>query len=298
MKDAHNEETLTSVLNGMDALIAVCDHQNFDVLFLNDAIRKKFNIKHSGIGEKCYKILQGLDAPCPTCPHKKINLDAVLNWEHHEVKTNAYLYKSARLIKWSDNRIAHLEYAVDITDLRREQEKTRRLEAEVNFDPLTEVYSRHYFEENINTACTEDDAMGLMMIDIDFFKQYNDEYGHLEGDHCLKQIAQIIKSSLRRKTDFVARFGGEEFVVVLPGINEEAARIVAEMILLNIVDAKIPHIKSSVNESVTVSIGVAIGICRTRTELLEVADRMLYKSKNSGRNQYHLSIAEEISRIS
>jgi diguanylate cyclase (GGDEF)-like protein len=293
--DKHTEEMLKSILNGMDALITVCDPETFEVLFLNDAIRRKFQIESSGVGHKCYKILQGLDKPCHNCPYDSVTLNDVVTWEHHEVKTGAVLHKNAKLIEWPPNKIAHLEYAIDISELRQEQEKNLKLAKEANriyFDSLTDVYSRLYFDERIDdilkSRSRSNDNVCLMMIDIDLFKNYNDEYGHIMGDHCLKQVAQTIKQSLLRKSDFVARFGGEEFVVVLPDTNENGAKIMAEKILKSIEAMEIPHAKSNISRYITISIGVAVGSRKSKLELLEAADKMLYQSKDEGKNRFNL----------
>jgi len=128
-----------------------------------------------------------------------------------------------------------------------------------------------------------------MMIDIDYFKKFNDTYGHSEGDKCLKIVADTLSKSMMRKDDYVARYGGEEFVVVLPNTDEDGARTVAEKLLLNIRNCEIPHEKSEISEYVSVSIGVTTGMADYRQigdNYIRKADEMLYNSKNSGRNRY------------
>jgi diguanylate cyclase (GGDEF)-like protein len=288
------EEMLESILNGVDALITVCDPGTFDVLFLNEAIRKRFGIEGSGVGHKCYEILQHLDAPCPTCPHDKLSLDKSLTWEHTEAIAGAVLLKNAKLIKWPGDRIAHLEYAVDISELRKEQKRNSELRRKVDkiyFDPLTNIYNRRYFEEKTDEIIGQShrragDSVGVMMVDIDFFKQYNDEYGHVKGDECLTRISQILQSSLSRKTDFVARYGGEEFVVVLPQITEAGLENMAKRILANVAAAGIEH--KTKEGIVTVSVGAVVDSGKSKGELLEAADKMLYKAKHSGRNGFSM----------
>ncbi len=126
---------------------------------------------------------------------------------------------------------------------------------------------------------------------MDFFKQFNDLYGHVEGDHCLQKIAEIITRSLPRKSDFCARYGGEEFIICLPGTDAKHACFVAERIRVNVLSEGIPHAKSSAAEVVTIS----IGICDTSDKnekdldrLIQKADESLYMAKNKGRNQYCL----------
>jgi len=168
------------------------------------------------------------------------------------------------------------------------------------FDALTGVHNRRYFDENIDNLIKSQSRSGsllsLMMIDIDYFKKYNDSYGHSEGDICLKRVAETLAKSMQRKEDYVARYGGEEFVVVLPNTNEEGARKVAEKLLKNVRDCKIPHEKSDVSPNVSVSIGVTTGkadYMQKGDDYIRRADEMLYKSKNGGRNRFEFqSLAE------
>jgi diguanylate cyclase (GGDEF)-like protein len=115
---------LKSILNGMEALICVCDSESFEILFLNDSIRENFGIESDGVGQYCYKLLQHLNQPCESCPYLRLheNPEQALVWEHRERVHNRVLRKTARLIDWGDNKKAHLEYAIDITELRSAQE--------------------------------------------------------------------------------------------------------------------------------------------------------------------------------
>jgi diguanylate cyclase (GGDEF)-like protein len=127
------------------------------------------------------------------------------------------------------------------------------------------------------------------MIDIDFFKNYNDTYGHDMGDTCLKNVASIISKSIIREDDFAARYGGEEFAVVLPNTKENGASVIAERILKNVHNRCIPHKNSSAADYVTVSIGGTTGTVKhsqNASHYVKFADSALYKSKQNGRNQY------------
>jgi diguanylate cyclase (GGDEF)-like protein len=128
-----------------------------------------------------------------------------------------------------------------------------------------------------------------MMIDIDFFKDYNDTYGHNEGDKCLQTIAETLEKSIMRTNDFIARYGGEEFVVVLPNTVKEGACMLAAKFLDAVRNCDIPHTESTVSECVTISIGVTTGIVRhmqTGDDYVVMADELLYLSKREGRNRY------------
>ena len=126
----------------------------------------------------------------------------------------------------------------------------------------------------------------MLLIDIDCFKPYNDNYGHLKGDEALQQVAQRLKSKLLRPFDLCARYGGEEFAVLLPEVNREGTLFVAKRLLKAIQSLAIPHEFSSVSDQVTISIGVAFAEpTESKSQLIENADAALYTAKESGRNQ-------------
>jgi len=175
----------------------------------------------------------------------------------------------------------------DITEIKiRETELT----AKSYFDSLTGIYNRRYFDEHAENewrkCLRESEPLSLVMLDIDFFKSYNDYYGHQEGDDCLRKIAQEIRISLLRPSDVVVRYGGEEFVVILPNTNINGAYRVAERISRNISNLAIKHAASTVSEVVTLSQGISEmnGKNDTVYECLKNADRSLYEAKNKGRN--------------
>jgi|GEM_PF-1025703 len=173
----------------------------------------------------------------------------------------------------------------------------KHLETEVEkiyIDPLTGIYNRRFLDERlkhvINSLSRSGSTLSFLMIDIDHFKKYNDTYGHDEGDKCLKAVAETLKKSLSRANDFVVRYGGEEFAVILPSTHKEGACLVANRLLENIRKCNILHETSGVAKHVTVSIGVTTGIVKhthTPSHYIQRADEMLYKSKQTGRNQYN-----------
>jgi diguanylate cyclase (GGDEF)-like protein len=127
------------------------------------------------------------------------------------------------------------------------------------------------------------------MIDIDYFKQYNDTYGHDAGDESLRIVADVLSKNVSRADDFVARYGGEEFVVVLPNTNEDGAHLIADNFLKTIRDLKIPHKDSKALNYITLSIGATSGKVShmlSWNDFVKQADIMLYKSKQDGRNRY------------
>ncbi len=175
----------------------------------------------------------------------------------------------------------------DITEIKI---KEAELMGKTFVDALTGILNRRYFDENIqnewNKCIRENKSLVLIMLDIDLFKKYNDHYGHQEGDNCLKKVAQEIKISLLRPSDLVIRYGGEEFVVILPDTNMEGALGVAKRIKENILHLAIEHEASTVNKFVTVSQGIAKINDRNDTinSCLITADKALYMAKANGRN--------------
>jgi diguanylate cyclase (GGDEF)-like protein len=167
------------------------------------------------------------------------------------------------------------------------------IRAEVEYDALTGIYNRRYFDETtervISTLSRSESLLSMLMIDIDFFKRYNDTYGHVEGDRCLKTVAQTLAQCITRADDFVARYGGEEFIVVLPNTDEQGARLIAEKMLDNVRNLFLPHEKSVAADYVTVSIGSATGTvthAHNPGDFVKRADEMMYKSKQEGRNRF------------
>jgi len=168
------------------------------------------------------------------------------------------------------------------------------IRAEVEYDALTGIHNRRFFDESMKRAISSLSRSGsllsLLMIDIDFFKRYNDTYGHVEGDKCLQIVAQTLSESITRTDDFVVRYGGEEFVLVLPNTDEQGARLIAEKLLENIRNCDIPHEQNDAANCLTISIGATTGkVTHTHSadDFVKKADEMLYKSKQNGRNRYY-----------
>ncbi len=161
-------------------------------------------------------------------------------------------------------------------------------------DALTGIPNRRSFSERILAEFTisrkSDAELSVIMCDIDNFKKYNDRYGHVEGDACLRKVAQCIQDSLKRPIDFCARYGGEEFVVVLPNSSLQGAMTVAERIRENVERLKIEHIESTTGGIVTMSLGLAtskIVNADSDEKLIQCADQALYIAKKRGRNKVH-----------
>jgi diguanylate cyclase (GGDEF)-like protein len=160
----------------------------------------------------------------------------------------------------------------------------------VFLDGLTGVYNRRYFDQQLATewarAGRSHAPLSILMIDVDFFKLYNDRYGHQAGDDCLRQIATALKISLKRPADLVARYGGEEFSCILPETAFDDAMILAKELEARIHALRIPHEASTVVSFITVSIGLAtqtVDSIGDAQALVHLADDQLYQSKQDGR---------------
>ncbi|MEL6263297.1 MAG: CHASE2 domain-containing protein [Cyanobacteria bacterium J06626_6] len=154
------------------------------------------------------------------------------------------------------------------------------------FDELTQVANRRYFDQYLDNALRQRKQLSLILCDVDYFKAYNDLYGHPAGDDCLKKVAQAIKSTIRSE-DLVARYGGEEFVIVLIDTTEEMAASAAKRVQKQIRELTLRHEGSRVNSCVTLSFGLASAsqhFSSTPSELIDYADKALYEAKQSGRD--------------
>ncbi|MCL1999991.1 MAG: diguanylate cyclase [Planctomycetes bacterium] len=198
-------------------------------------------------------------------------------------------------IKYQDE-IFFVSFKYDLRNIRKMEENIHWLEGEaekIYYDALTGIYNRRYFDENLKRILKflshSGGMLSLMLIDIDYFKNYNDSYGHGEGDNCLKIIADTISRSVTRPDDFVARYGGEEFAIVLPNTDNNGARVIADKLLENVRERNLPHRKSTVADRVTVSIGATTGRVKhthSGEDYIKQADILLYQSKQHGRNRY------------
>lgn len=184
--------------------------------------------------------------------------------------------------------IAVIETLRDMTAQKKAEAALEQLAA---MDGLTGIANRRNFDEMVErewrNAIRSREPVGLLMCDVDYFKSYNDTYGHQSGDDCLKAIAGAIKNSLLRPGDTVSRYGGEEFAVILPQSDVESAEKVAQRILEAVRSLNIPH-TGSTQRRVTISVGVAsLSPCvgMQTSQLIEAADKALYAAKEAGRDQ-------------
>ena len=179
------------------------------------------------------------------------------------------------------------------------EERNANLERLSSLDGLTGLFNRRYFDDNLTKewkqALRTNTSLSLLIVDIDYFKNYNDYYGHLEGDDCLRKVAQALYEALMRPADIIARYGGEEFTAILPNTGSEGAARVARRMMEHVSDLAILHQGSSVAETITVSIGASSGIPggkQAATSLLDRADKALYAAKKNGRNSFRMAVAD------
>jgi diguanylate cyclase (GGDEF)-like protein/PAS domain S-box-containing protein len=175
-------------------------------------------------------------------------------------------------------------------DIEDANQKLERLAA---LDGLTQLANRRMFDAYLvrewSIQARQKSPLSIIMCDIDYFKRYNDAYGHQAGDECLKQVADKLKDSVTRPTDLVARYGGEEFVLVLPDTNPRGAEHVAQRIIKHIKKLKIPHSQSDIDPYVTLSMGISYVLPHHHQSLevlIKTADDALYEVKATGRNNY------------
>jgi diguanylate cyclase (GGDEF)-like protein len=196
-------------------------------------------------------------------------------------------------IKFLDRLTIQLGIAIQQSELYQQLERTNKeLTKLAVIDGLTKIANRRKFDEYINSEwqrlAREKSSLSLILCDIDYFKLYNDTYGHQDGDRCLQQVAQAISKAIKRPADLVARYGGEEFAIILPNTSINGAIHLAQQIRLQIQALQLPHINSPVDIYITMSLGVASCIpshdCDPNA-LIGMADTSLYQAKKLGRNR-------------
>jgi len=247
----------------------------------------------------------------------KIPIIVLSTKEEASIKSEAFtLGANDYLVKLPDKieLIARIRYHSQayITQLERDEafraleesraqlsEANRTLQKLSSLDGLTGIANRRNFDETLkrewHRAMRGGKTIALIMIDIDFFKLYNDHYGHQGGDDCLKKVAKSLESAIHRETDFLARYGGEEFAAVLPDTDLNGALKVAEEMRLTIKVLQEEHAKSKVSDIVSISMGVSAVDPQKGTEpemLIAASDQALYKAKEDGRDRVKSGLVE------
>lgn len=208
---------------------------------------------------------------------------------------DAYLLKPINPLRLQHTIVAMERIYLMRQRLKQAQQEMEKLNQELEhlslYDQLTGLANRRHFDNTLEAqfawARRHKSPLSLIICDVDFFKIYNDSYGHQQGDDCLAQVGRILQAQTKRPTDLACRYGGEEFTVILPETHAQGARTFAENLRLAVLDQAIPHAGSKVSDRVSLSLGAAtyIGQYQRAMELTKAADRALYKAKENGRNR-------------
>ena len=227
----------------------------------------------------------------------EVSLDVI------EMKDGRIFERHSQAQKVDGKAIGRIWTYRDVTEKKRAaveiEAANRKLQRLANLDGLTQLANRRYFDSYLDqqwkAVRREQQPLSLILFDVDFFKCYNDHYGHLAGDRCLTAIGRTTQMTVKRATDLVARYGGEEFAIILPGTPLGCAIAIAEQIQVAIQTLRIDHVDSEVSDLVTISLGIA---CVTPQpdisieSLIHAADTALYDAKRQGRNRYALHANE------
>jgi two-component system cell cycle response regulator len=292
---------LNSALDGIAALQAIRDPQtgnieDFRCLVVNPILSKAFNKNREElIGKAVLKrFLHHLDTQLfkkfVAVVETGIFLEQDIYFPIENSNSNWYHFVAVKL---GDG------FAITVRDISNRKKMELELQAAneklrlmANIDGLTQIANRRRFDDYLAVEWQrhqrENKPLALILIDIDYFKNYNNHYGHQGGDDCLIQVAQTLAKVPQRATDLVARYGGEEFVAILPNTNAQKALIVAESMKKAIAALNIPHAQSNISKKITISLGVASLIPNPENcleDLIFQADQVLYLAKNQGRNR-------------
>jgi len=288
----------------------------FTVVKINNTLSKLLGRdKGDGVGRKCYELFNGSLCRSDNCPltlilqgEKQIECDTERKSGDN---VHSFIITASRYQGLDGGLLGMLESFKDITDrtciaaeLREANKELHRLSI---IDGLTQIANRRRFDECLRQEwlrmARAKLPLSIIMCDVDFFKLYNDHYGHPMGDICLSSVAHAIDYCVKRPADLAARYGGEEFAVLLPNTHAEGAAVVAESIRMKVQSLMIEHAASSVHQYVTLSLGVASAVPEYDADprrLLEASDKELYEAKLTGRNKVcvrSISAAEQFPDI-
>src|SRR5574344_2690427 len=292
------------------ATILIVDDMSTNLMMLSDILKDDYNIKISKTGEKAIELCKNLDIDLVLLD---IEMPLMNGYEvcknlknYEKTKNIPIIFVSAKNSEEDEEyglNLGAIDYITKpfnktITKLRLKNYlemkiKNDLLEKISMYDALTNIRNRRFFDETFETTFLEAKrdkfSLAIMMIDIDFFKPYNDNYGHGQGDETLRKVAKALEKTIKRPSDFVARYGGEEFVILLKNIDKTGLQTVAKNLLEAIRELKITHEFSKIENYVTISIGASFYNSSsdiTKLELLLKSDETLYSVKNSGRNNF------------
>lgn len=285
-----SHDTLSKILNSLASIVYVSDFKTHDIIFMNEYAISLFN-EPDYYKKKCWQVLQeDQSGPCSFCSNSHLVKDnkptGVYVWEFQNTLNKRWYQCRDQAIQWIDNRLVRLEIAVDITD-RKEAED--RILYTATHDDLTKLPNRNLFKDRLSMALAaarrSNSKIAILFIDIDGFKPVNDIHGHGTGDILLQMVAERLLCCVR-KTDTVARFGGDEFVIGLTAIKvREDAEYVAKKIIRSMSSTFTIDRKK-------INVGVSIGISFCSYDnydldtLIKQSDNAMYHAKKNGGNNY------------
>ena len=304
-------ETVGMKENLQQPTVLIVDDSPTNVQILAEALRADYRVKVAGGGREALEV--ALREPRPDIILLDVMMPEMDGLEvYRQLKNNPQTEKIPVIFVTARDDVSDEElglnlgavdyitkpFSIQIARARirnhiRLKQQADLLESISLVDALTHIPNRRRFDEAIDAewkrAAREKTPLSVLMIDIDYFKGYNDHYGHGAGDVCLQSVAAALQSGVSRPGDLVARYGGEEFAVILPETDKEAAAHIAARLCECVRGMRLPHAHSSVQPFVTVSAGCATMTPSEKTGspsvLLDEADKMLYKAKRAGRNR-------------
>lgn len=299
--DAISYQAITTILDSLDALVYVADIHTYELLFINAYGRTHWG---EAAGRKCWQVLQtSQKGPCDFCTNPLL-LDeqgestGVQVVELQNTADQQWYQCRDQAVRWVDGRMVRIEVATNITERKLLEEELRaahlRAELLADTDALTELNNRRAFfnlgKQLLHQAERNATPIAVVMFDLDFFKQINDEYGHAAGDKTLITIARVAEQQIRA-SDVLARIGGEEFAILMPQATLEQASILAERLRQAIAASEINLQDNKNKVTCTASFGVSAAEVGAKTldALIAEADQALYASKTAGRNQIRIA---------
>ncbi|QZN91971.1 sensor domain-containing diguanylate cyclase [Idiomarina abyssalis] len=290
---------LENILDNLDAVVYVSDTDTHELLFMN-----KYALKNIGgvsefdevRGKRCFEVLQkGQSNPCDFCTNPLLpkNGDTYL-WEFKNTRNNCWYQCRDRLIQWHDGRQVRLEVAADITERKQVevelQEAQKELKVLAEIDSLTQLYNRRAFfmyADKLRKSLSKSSSLGLMILDLDYFKDINDNYGHEAGDTLLAAIGQKL-NSLADSNTVIGRMGGEEFAIVFHETEKREKLDFANQVYKAVSNVKALYFNDLLH--CTTSIGVSSQPASTPLrDIMREADNALYKAKSAGRSQVNVA---------
>lgn len=298
---AESKERLYSILDFLDAGIAFVDIER-RYRFVNRFYEVRFNrTQASMLGKHVWEVI-GVEAYNGV----KNYIDLALQGEPQTFdfgvtyENGQHVYLNGSLTPAYNRKqqvIGYYLFVFDITDRHRLEQSLKAANTELKhlatLDGLTHIANRrqfdHYLKQAWQSSSRSQQPLSLIMLDIDYFKRYNDYYGHQLGDECLIKIAQTVAATIHRETDLVARYGGEEFAIILPNTNLSGAIVVAEQVQGAVRSLDISHAYSDVSDIISISLGISCLVAtrdRLPKHIIASADRALYAAKQQGRDRY------------